>query len=52
MIKKETHPEIFKKRTEAFKKAYAKHPNYGFEKGYVPNDQERAEHGMPPKKNK
>jgi hypothetical protein len=31
MIKKETHPDIFKKRTEAFKKAYDKHPNKGME---------------------
>ena len=31
MIKKETHPEIFKKRTENFKKAYDKHPNKGME---------------------
>lgn len=50
MIKKETHPEIFKKNTESFKKDCARHPNYGFEKGYIPNDKERAEHGMPPKK--
>jgi hypothetical protein len=50
MIKKETHPEVFKKRTEAFKKAYANDPNYGFKKGYIPTEKQRATHGMPPLK--
>lgn len=29
MIKKETHPEIFKKKTDSFNKAYANDPNNG-----------------------
>lgn len=50
MIKKETHPEIFKKNSAELKKHYANHPNYGFKKGYVPTAKERAEHGIPEKK--
>lgn len=50
MIKKETHPEIFEQRTKAFKEAYLKDPNYGFEEGYVPTEKEREEHGVPPSK--
>ncbi len=53
MITRETHPELFKKRTEAFKKAYAKDPNWGFVEGYVPTKEQMIEHGMliPKKKN-
>ena len=48
MITKETHPEVFKKRDEAFQKAYRNHPNHGFQEGYIPTEVQMRAHGWTP----
>lgn len=48
MFKKETHPEIFARETASARARNAKHPNWGFDAGYNPTDEELADNHATP----
>jgi hypothetical protein len=48
MINKEQNPDVFKNRSEAFKKAYRNDPNHGFKPGYKPTEAQMRAHGWTP----